>query len=208
MKGQIEPVSAILITGILIGIVGSVYLWGVPLIEKNQDIAKIKNAELFMKDLNSRIKSVANQGGRVEMRITVPAVLQLGDLYNSAGVSGTDARKDISLKLQTKGTIYSSGGWVPLTDNGCDAGQRFLGSRGPDAMCVMAGSIGELYQNEYKLQYGELLSPPSTAYRIDMIGNDQSGGENKIVVIEHAGSRVENSGSVRTTVTEIRITVA
>lgn len=208
MKGQIEPVSAILITGILIGIVGSVYLWGVPLIEKNQDIAKIKNAEIFMKELNERIKLVANQGGRVEMNVNIPATIQLADLYDASGINGKDNLNDISMRLSTKGTIYSTGGWVPLTDNGCDATQRFVGSRGPDGLCVRARGIGDRYENEYKLQYAELLSPPSSAYQIELTGVAQTGGENDIIVIENEGSTVTTAGTVRKTSTKIRITIS
>ena len=42
MKGQ-QAISVILLTGILIVTVSSIYFWGIPLIEKNKDIALHKN---------------------------------------------------------------------------------------------------------------------------------------------------------------------
>lgn len=95
MKGIQEIVSAVLISGILIGIVGSVYLWGLPLIQKNRDIATMKGAEEFMKNLDEKIKFVANNGGKNQMNVNVPGIVQ----FNGSS---------IKLKIDTDGVIYAT----------------------------------------------------------------------------------------------------
>ena len=75
MKGAMEAISVVLVTGVLIGVVGSIYFWGLPLIEKNKDISILENSEFFIKNLNDEIKNIANSGGIVNKKITVPATV-------------------------------------------------------------------------------------------------------------------------------------
>ena len=67
MKGQ-QAISVILLTGILVVTVSTIYFWGIPLIEKNKDIALQENAENFMRNLAERVKYVANNPGREQIR--------------------------------------------------------------------------------------------------------------------------------------------
>ena len=64
MKGQQQVLTILLITLVLVAIVGSVYFWGLPLIQKNRDITVLKKAEDFMMNLNNKIKYVANTQSR------------------------------------------------------------------------------------------------------------------------------------------------
>ena len=62
MKAQIQVISIILITGIVISLVGAAYFWGSPLIEKRAAVTEVQIAESFISGLNDRIISIANAG--------------------------------------------------------------------------------------------------------------------------------------------------
>ena len=95
MKGQQEALSAVLISGILIGVVGSVYFWGIPLIQKNKDVSLLENSEAFMQTLDSKIKAVANNGGRDQIVISVPGLVRFdGEI--------------VEFSIETEGTIYAT----------------------------------------------------------------------------------------------------
>ena len=137
MKGQ-ETISIVLITGILLGLVGSVYLWGVPLIEKNTDVSRLESAEEFMNNLNEKIKNVATHGGREQVRIP------LGRVYFDS---------NIDLSVETKNTIYDSGAWISIGKNECTKDVGVWGVDDQDVLCVLSEEIGEEYDTGYRLRY-------------------------------------------------------
>ncbi len=184
MKGQQEAVSVILITGILIGVVGSVYFWGLPLIQKNKDISVLKDSERFMFDLNEKIKSVANSGGREQIRIDVPGILVFDPLDGS-----------LRFRVDTKGTIYDTGAPIPLSRNDCSKTLGEWGADEPGTLCVESKGETEKFFNTYSLKYIELRHPTrQDSYKIVLSGEEASGGENHDIVMENIGS----SGGITT----------
>ncbi len=171
MKGQ-ETISVILITGILLGLVGSVYLWGVPLIEKNTDVSRLESAEGFMNNLNEKIKNVATHGGREQIRIP------LGRVYFES---------NIDLSVETKNTIYDSGAWISLGKNECTKEEGTWGVDDQDVLCVLSQEIGDEYDTGYKLRYIN-LTLGTKKYKIELVGNRDTGKEDNIIVIEGAGT--------------------
>ena len=63
--------SIVVITGIVVALVSSAYLWGRPLIEKRTTIAEYSTLENFILDLNDRIIDIANSGSG-EYQIDIP----------------------------------------------------------------------------------------------------------------------------------------
>src|SRR3989338_6960866 len=98
MKGQQEALSAILISGILIGVVGSVYFWGVPLIQKNKDISILESSEAFVRGLDVKIKSVANNGGRDQMSIPVPGIVTFDGKMITMSIENVELRNAATLR--------------------------------------------------------------------------------------------------------------
>jgi len=185
MKGQ-EVITAILITGILLGLVGSVYLWGVPLIEKNRDISLLESAEDFMHNLNEKIKNVATHGGREQIEIP------LGRIYFES---------DVDLNVETKNTIYVSEAWIPLEKNECTKKKGIWGVDDQDVICVLSKEIGNEYETDYNLKYINLTLGIKT-YKIELVGKD-SGKEDNVIIIERVG--VEKDGDYVKTLVSIRI---
>lgn len=200
MKGQQEILTPLLFTGILIAVVGSVYFWGVPLIQKNQDITVLHKAEDFMKTLNEKIIKVANTEG--SEKITISA----GTLYFDPApdpLLDTGTGK-LTLKLTTKGTIYSTGQWIPFVRNiTCQQSVCIMGTHEPQLLFAESTDIDGAYSTVYTLSYRQLKNPQnSNTYRINLTGMKGGGGENHDVIIEFRGIK---TGTDTVSNIEIRI---
>lgn len=71
LKSQAEVISLVMITGIIIGLVGTAYLWGAPLIEKRTTAIDVELAKSFINKLDSTITDIANRGSG-EQTINIP----------------------------------------------------------------------------------------------------------------------------------------
>lgn len=186
-KGQQDVLSAILVSGILIGVVSSVYFWGIPLIEKNRAIAVQKNAEDFMKNLNEKIKFVANNGGRDQIRIDVPGIIEVKD-------------DRIELVTETPGTIYATEADIPLGRNECARSQGTWGIHDPSVYCVRSEKISEtnfVTTNSLKYILLDIVESGVTqrSFKIDIVGAS-TGGQDRIIKIENLG--VEEGEATKT----------
>jgi len=62
MKAQTQVISVVLLTGIIISLVGTAYMWGKPLIEKRTTLTEFSSAMDFILELDKRITDLANSG--------------------------------------------------------------------------------------------------------------------------------------------------
>ena len=194
MKGQQQIVSAVLLTGILVTIVGSVYLWGIPLIEKNKAVNTLHNAEDFMERLNNKIKFIANNGGQDTITFNLPGTI----VFDS-----TKDPKTIYVVLRTKGSIYSSGGKIPLSRNITKNTGNWV-STDPESIYVMSNKTSEdNYINTYGLFFRSLKKRNGDKYLINLTGSTTSAGTDHDIVIENRGS--ERNGKTISTAIYINI---
>ncbi|MBS3051418.1 MAG: hypothetical protein J4400_04695 [Candidatus Aenigmarchaeota archaeon] len=195
-KGQQEALSAVLISGILIGVVGSVYFWGVPLIQKNKDISLLETSESFMRQLDEKIRSVANNGGRDQIVIPVPGILS----FDGA---------EVKLTIETQGTIYATDAEIPLGRNTLEqSGGGTWGIDDPVIFNVKSVKMGENnYRNEYTLIYIELRNEDSLRdFKIGLTGPSTSGGQDNTIIMESQGDTTAESA--RTLITSnVKISV-
>ncbi|KHO47582.1 MAG: hypothetical protein QT00_C0002G0236 [archaeon GW2011_AR5] len=190
-KGQQEALSAVLISGILIGVVGSVYFWGVPLIQKNKDISLLETSEAFMRQLDEKIRSVANNGGRDQIIIPVPGIVS----FENVGTE-LDPQMEIKLTIETEGTIYATDAEIPLGRNTLStleqSGGEFYGTWGIDDPVLFNVKSVKLrennYRNEYTLTYIQLKNDNSLRdFKIGLTGSGAAGGQDKTIIMENRG---------------------
>ena len=202
-KGQQEALSAVLISGILIGVVGSVYFWGVPLIQKNKDVSILETSESFMRQLDEKIRSVANNGGRDHIVIPVPGIVSFDG-------------ETIRLTIETQGTIYASDAEIPLGRNTLgsltQSGTQYYGKWGVDdpvIFNVKSIKMGENnYRNEYTLNYIELRNSKSLRdFKIGLTGSGASGGQDKTIIIENQGDTTTASGGRTLISSSVKISI-
>lgn len=182
MNGQQDVLSAILISGILIAVVGSVYMWGVPLIEKNRDIATLQNAEDFMKTLNEKIKFVSNNGGKDQIDVTIPSRIEF-----------SSSNGKIFMILDTQGTIYASEIESPLGKNDCTATQGLWGQDESSVFCVKSNKIDEnKFRTTYSLGYLQ-LDVDGESFKIELVGQNQIGGQDHMIIVENIGTQKDGT---------------
>jgi len=199
MKGQHEVVAVILISGILIGVVGSVYFWGVPLIQKNKDIAILENSEKFIRTLNNKIKFIANNGGRDQLRIDLPAITRFAPDSNA-----------IEIVVDTEGTIYATDAEIPLGRNSqCAAPSGEFGLDDPETICVKSTKISEnAFKTTYSLKYIKLTNiDVGRNFMMGLAGSAASGGEASTIIFENKGNTqtTDDSRTLITTIIEVNI---
>jgi hypothetical protein len=186
MKGQQEVLTSILITAILIGIIGSVLFWGLPLVQKSRDASTLENAEIFMKTLSDKIRFVANNGGKDRIVINVPGTVEFIPDYS---VSPGTYRSAIRLTAETQGTIYAANAEVPLKRNECSRVDGVWSIHDPEILCVKSESLTDKkYRNTFRLNHVVLKTEGITAYNLSMIGPRSTGGEGRTITIENAGT--------------------
>ncbi len=179
MKGQQEVLTPVLLTGIMIAIVASVYFWGMPLINKNKDTLYLKKSEIFMNDLADEIKYVASNGGREEITFDIPGTFRFfpDDNY-------------IEMNITTDGTIYSSNGelWFVMPSSNVMNGEYGVwGKDEPYELSAYTRPLENKYMTSYHLRTIPLCSG-SRCYEIDLVGNKFTvGGGNHKIIIESNG---------------------
>lgn len=62
MQGQTQAVTAVMMTGIIVAGVVSVYVWGVPLVEKRQERAELESLESTIFEVENAIDRVSSNG--------------------------------------------------------------------------------------------------------------------------------------------------
>ena len=207
MRGQTEALSAVLISGILIAVVGSVYFWGIPLIQKNKDNSVLDTSEAFMAGLDRKIKFVANNGGRDVVVIKVPGIVRF------------DGRT-IELTIDTEGTLYAVDSPIRLgrtslstlkTDFSTVPPTQY-GTWGVDDPVLFNVKSSEITKNayltKYTLDYVELRNDKTLKdYNIDLQGGGV-GGQDRTIIVESLGDRSDLRSNGRTLISSlVKITI-
>mgnify|MGYP001588458580 FL=1 len=195
-KGQQQVLSVILITGVLIGVVGSVYFWGLPLIQKNRDISLQQNAENFMENTVERFKFVANHGGRERLQINVPG-----------NVVFDPSAKTLELTIETQGTSYETDTWIQLSKNGCTFETGRWGIDEPETLCVRSTKAGDTYVTVYRLNFLQLNTETIISYKIDMSGASSIGNEDNVIVVQNTGTQTVNENGRDVVKTTLSISI-
>lgn len=167
-KGQSEIISSVIIIVIAIGLVGTAYTWGMPLIQKRQDSALIDRTFNYFNDISSnslakKIEFVASNGGEDTFSLDVNGLWILypcrdADIGVGGCMSGYDFENNsIQFSLYSRvSNIAVNQGWITLSSQeACPAGNAALGSK-PYVVCVRADSFGGGYNITYRVQFREL----------------------------------------------------
>ncbi|GEM_PF-4156947 len=186
MKGQHEVLTLIVMTGILFGVIASVWLWATPIVEKNKEIFSLSATEDFTKDLAASINHVAKNGGKVQ--------LQMNRLDPKGSMLiGQDG---IDIFVVTQDTIYEKSVQVPLEELNCATTEATWGLNSSAAVCVQSDPIGkEKVRTKFSIKFVQLnydnalVQPPEKkGYKITILPLTSITGLDKSSV------RIENKG--------------
>jgi len=178
-KGQADIVSAVIIIVIAIGLVGTAYMWGLPLIQKRQDSALVDRTFSYFNEDNSnslvkKIESIAKNGGEETFSVDVNGVWILYPCRD-AGVSGCLSGYNFennSLHFSFFSRVSNMGtneGWIALSSTEpCPAGAASLGSD-PYVVCVRADSVAGGFNITYRVQFRELDESAQRGFKIVLL---------------------------------------
>jgi hypothetical protein len=187
LKGVAPLVSSILIIGVLAGITGIAYQWGMPMMQKNVGKTELYSAETLLKNLDKKIDDVARNGGREEVLFNLPGEIKVYDADNR-----------IEFILETSGSIYAPGGFICFSRN-CDLDE---GIWGEDSYTVLGAQVlqsdRKYAQTKYILLFRELISDSAT-YTRDIVtteGGTLTGSKGNKIVISKIGE--ERGDTIKT----------
>ncbi len=194
MRGQSEPIVAVLMMSIIIGVIFLVYTWGAPIIQRSQEKSVLYRSEEFLKRLNDNIKNVANNGGSKIVNIDVPDII----IFTTAPGYGM-----FTVETEVRSSIYTADIWTSFTGNTCDRNEigKWMNETS-DILCAFSREGSGTFRTTYILTYRDLTANGKT-YRIDLIGPEQSGGRTHNILIRQ--NRVYSSGD--TVIREIKISI-
>lgn len=190
--GQSQVLTAVILGGIILAAITSAFLWGLPLIEKNQDVQTAQETLDDFNDLSDVMEQVVQEGG------SRSETVELG-----TGTMNIDTEDDmITYQTMHRGAYVSVGDWVPLNENdvqgvpGTD-GEDGHGIRGVDRNGVLVGRAepaGDEYFTEYRVVFRPLTDPGSDrTYQVELVqnGNLQASGGQQSVTFERGETEIE-----------------
>lgn len=209
--GQSQVITAVLLGGILVAGISAAYVWGIPILQKNQDVNNAERSLDTLRQVADGIATVASDGGSRSVTVS------LGD-----GTLSIDTDKEmISYRALTQGAYVSTQNWVPLNEDDMQGVNRTTGEpttgygiRGADSPAVLIGKAQisqDAFTTFYRIISRRLFEPGSAqTYYVDLVqnGNLEASGEEHTVVFQRDGTEtVPGEGVNGGTLRRIRILI-
>ncbi|MFB6182712.1 MAG: hypothetical protein ABEI78_01475 [Candidatus Nanohaloarchaea archaeon] len=203
MKGQIQAVSAILITLITVGTVSGVYLWGVPKLQKAQSEASINKVNSKISKLYNQIISVSRDGkGAAE-------IVSLNFEKSNVEIERITIKPDKNyldmLVRLPKSAPYPSKTWIVLKGRkiqGTSIGTGIYALKGKNRPGVLMAKASGTGLVTYRIEYRNMYTTTPTEPRLDLIdiqvrgGNEATGSTN--IRIANQGTEMDTGNQAVT----------
>jgi len=170
-KGQTQAVTAVMLTGAIVGSIGVVYNWGSPLLEKRQAEGDVKEVEKDIFQLHSKIISVSNQGSGSSTTVTV-------DVDGRIIINETNDYIQVSSEFDKP--VYSASTWSLLKGGSfqnLSFGAGYHGMKGddlPGVVAVRASSSEDSSTVIYRVEFRNLcVEQTGELEKIDLVTGGQ-----------------------------------
>lgn len=202
-KGQTTAVTAILVTGLTVGAVASVYVWGSPLLEKRQAQATVSNVEQKVTGLYSEILDVKESG---EGTLTPYPMSFSGSETEIRRIEINSDKDYIEITVSVSGASPYAGRWsfvhgntlqnISLASGAQTGAYAIKGRDSPGVVLVKSERQSAslvTYRIEFRNMYASTPSGPQLE-KIDIIsqGGEAAGGTT--IRIRNEGTKID-SGS-------------
>jgi len=158
LKAQVQPISAVIMTGIVVSLVGVAYFWGVPLIQKRASMSEFQSMERFIEDLKDKVSEIARSGaGEVTLEIK-HGFIRLNP-YNHPTEGDAKGGNNLTIEfvvdqpLIFPGTVLYLGAtsFEDIKDTGT------YGESSPAVVKLNSSKLGQQYRITTEIKYRELL---------------------------------------------------
>ncbi len=199
-KGQVQPVSVILIIVISLGAIATVLPWANTMIQKRKDSKSVDDVFNFFMSLDRSIREIAESGGEETISLKVPGRFTI---YPETVTSPSN--NSIVFVFESKISNVAEGDWVPLNNPNVNS-TAVLSVDTPSVVFARAVDSSDNLDVYYRLWYRRLIDPVSNqGYWIVLNTTDNTVKETTtgFMRIQRIGSRQAQG----LTITEINIIV-
>lgn len=190
MKGQTQAVTAVMLTGVIVGSIGTVYYWGTPLLEKRQAQSDVQQMENEIESLYGEIVSVSNKGSGTSSRITIEADEEV-TLNTEEDYIQISTEPEISVKQGFTWTLLKGSSLQNISIGAGDYGIK--GEDLPGVIAVKSDG-GDNALITYRIEFRNLCSsssqPELTKIDLQADGKTRAVGSTT-VVLNNEGSQVD-----------------
>lgn len=186
-KAQTEIITLVLVSGIVIGLVGVTYIWGLPLISKRTTLADFLAAEDFVVKLNDKIVDIANSGSG-QATLTIPK----GTIKVIPYGSSDPKNNSLVLEIPVSQPLIL-GNSVVLKTNVLGENATY-GEAEPRVINLSSQVYGQEYKLIFTLHFRELdtRNEPLRGYLISVQQGTATG--NSQIVVSYAGTELNPGG--------------
>ena len=184
-KGQ-HIIAALLIVFITIALVAVAYTWGLPLMRKRQDAAKVSRLSNYFSAYNEnslmkKIEYIANNGGEETFTLDVDGWWVLHEYIEASSQNNSVEFNTFS----RESNIAVGVGWISPGES-CPPDKGKIGTNNPWVVCARADSAGEGFNIKYDVWFRELEESLEKGYKIQLI-------KNPVGPLSSTGSRIRIS---------------
>jgi hypothetical protein len=201
-KAQTQVITMVLLSGIVITLVGTAYMWGIPFISKRTSISDFLSAEDFLLKLNDKIMDISNSGSG-EASLEIPKGLIR--VFNSSD-PGPD-NNSIVLEVIVEQPLIAEGNKVFLKTNVIGENATY-GDAEPRIISLSSQPYASGYKMTLKMHYRELdtKNPPYRGYKIELERGSITGSNQVVVSYRTTESKTAMNGGPLVS-TKIRVDV-
>lgn len=196
-KGQIQAVTAVMLTGLMVGTVSIVYIWGSPALEKSSAEAEFQVIEQRILDLKQEIERVS-QGGEGSQ-----AQFELGIDDSQFDVGRIEVNEDdnyIDIIIQTDHARYPPERWTMIEGSNRQNLSISSGDYGiegedePGVLMVRPESSIVVYRLEFRNMFAET----EDGARLNQVDFQAAGGRigdgDTTIAITNLGQAIDRGG--------------
>lgn len=195
-KGQIGAVTAVLLTGITVGVASVVYVWGQPILDKRDTGNQLDEVERLALDIRNEINRVAEAGTGASGEIPVQVD---SDEYSVNLVSLNESSDYIEVVVEGGEFPYPEDSWTLLSGenmrNLSIAGGDYVlqGEDQESVVLVRPTSQVATYRIEFRNLYSESDQVPLE--KVDLVSTGSTVTGSGSIYLENAGEEVNRGSS-------------
>ena len=203
-KAQVQIISMILLTGIVIVAVSSSLWWGLPMLDKSSSNSDITQAILLMQEIKKATDDVSISGGSRVVNLNLNGEIAIEGAAMEKQADGSikvivppDKKNSVTYTIITNGVASAVGQWVPLDGFNPISQGLYSGNNSEDVILpIMTCDIDNLctIQNALDIDCGTGSMPASA-------GTDLGSGYNVEYVDCTVGSEYATIAGPETSVT-------
>lgn len=193
MKAQTQALTTVLITTVIVGAAASTYVWGQPLLEKQQSRSEIQQLERQAKTVYSTTNAVSRSGSghRSQIELNIP----------EGSFEVNDEENYIEITVPAESSPYAST-WTLLEgetrQNTSIQGGDYAGEDSPPGVLAVRNRGGTQGTIDYRIEYRNVRDG-DTLSRVELrpVGSGRGSGE-FTVALTNMGSEIDSSYEIST----------